>query len=386
MGVVRSGAQHDHHEGRTPVQLQTETITDRTAWNTALAALPCAHVLQTWEWGAFKQRTTGWTPTRILFRHGGAPVAAASILARSVGPLRILYVSKGPALDYEDEALRTAVVAALEEYARRARAIFIKIDPDVVVGRGVPGADDDRPDPSGVAFTDQLRARGWRFSDEQIQFRNTVYIDLARDEDDLLAAMKQKTRYNVRLSARKGVTVREAEPDNDIETLFRLYEATGARDEFITRPLDYYRDAWGAFMKAGLARALIAEYAGQPLAHVILFHFGRKTWYFYGASSNAHRNLMAPYLLQWEAMRRAKAQGCPVYDLWGAPDVFDERDRMWGVWRFKSGLGGEVVRHMGAWDYPASRSLYNLYTRVMPRVIAWMKRRRRSDGREHDTA
>ena len=359
------------------MQLQVELAAEAKLWNATLAALPYAHVLQTWEWGDFKARTTGWTPTRLLFRREGAVVAAASVLARSLGPLRIMYVPKGPALDYADADLRRTVIAQLEAFARRRRAIFIKIDPDVIVAVGEPGAEDDRPDPLGCAFTGELAARSWRDSESQIQFRNTVYIDLTQDEDALLGAMKQKTRYNIRLSARKGVNVRAADPDADLATLFRLYEATGARDGFVTRPLDYYRDEWRTFLRAGLAHALLAEYEGAPLAHVILFHFGRKAWYFYGASSDAHRNLMAPYLLQWEAMRWAKARGYPIYDLWGAPDVFDARDRMWGVYRFKAGLGGRVVRHMGAWDFPTNRALYVAYTRVMPRLLDAMKRRAR---------
>ncbi len=368
--------------GSTLVQLQVETISNSTEWNAALASLPYAHVLQTWEWGDFKRRTTGWKPTRLALRHEGAIVAAASVLTRSAGPLRLMYVPKGPALDYTNSDLRRAVIAELETFARRGRAIFVKIDPDVIVGRGEPGSADDRPDSPGCAFTEEIAARGWRFSEEQIQFRNTVCIDLTQDEDALLAQMKQKTRYNVRLSARKGVIVRDGDPEIDLPLLYRLYEATGARDGFITRPLDYYRDEWGALMRAGLAHALIAQYQGEPLAHVILFHFGPKAWYFYGASSDAHRELMAPHLLQWEAMRWAKAQGYRTYDLWGAPDVFNARDRMWGVYRFKAGLGGQVVRHMGAWDYPTNRALYYAYTRAMPRVLDAMKRRagRRREG------
>ncbi|MCZ7543733.1 MAG: peptidoglycan bridge formation glycyltransferase FemA/FemB family protein [Anaerolineae bacterium] len=356
------------------MHLDVAHITDPAAWNATVAALPYAHILQTWEWGDFKRRTTGWTPTRLAFRCEGAVVAAASVLTRSHGPARIMYAPKGPALDYANPELRRAVVAALEAFARQRRAIFIKIDPDVIVATGEPGSADDAPDPLGGAFTAEIAARGWRFSDEQIQFRNTVCIDLTQDEDAILGGMKQKTRYNVRLSARKGVAVRDAAAA-DLETLHRLYEATGARDGFITRPLAYYRDEWGTLLRAGLAHALIAEYDGAPLAHVILFHFGPKAWYFYGASSDAHRNLMAPHLLQWEAMRWAKAQGYRTYDLWGAPDVFDARDRMWGVYRFKAGLGGQVVRHMGAWDCPTNRALYFAYTRVMPRVLEAMKRR-----------
>src|SRR5690606_734461 len=120
-------------------------------------------------------------------------------------PFCILYVPKGPALDYKDGALRRVVLAELENIARRERAIFIKIDPEVVKSWGDEG---ERPSPLGTKFTQELKDRGWRFSNEQIQFRNTVELDLTQSEENLLAAMKSKTRYNIRLAERKGIVIR----------------------------------------------------------------------------------------------------------------------------------------------------------------------------------
>ena len=128
-------------------------------------------------------------------------------------------------------------------------------------------------------------------------------------------------------------------------------------------------------MEAGLAQPLIAEHDGKPIAHVILFHFGRKCWYFYGASANEHRDKMPNYLLQWEAMRWAKARGYSLYDMWGAPDEFNEGDGMWGVYQFKRGFHGTVVRHVGAWDYAPNAFMYRAYTQFLPRVLNLMRRR-----------
>jgi len=166
---------------------------------------------------------------------------------------------------------------------------------------------------------------------------------------------------------------------NDLNILYDLYTTTGERDDFITRPLDYYRQAWSTFIEAGLAHPLIAEFEGKPIAHVILFHFGQKCWYFYGASSNEERNRMPNYLLQWEAMKWAKAQGYTVYDMWGAPNEFNETDSMWGVYEFKRGFRGTVTRHIGAWDYAPYPPLYWGYTQIMPRVINFMRSRAKSD-------
>ena len=187
-------------------------------------------------------------------------------------------------------------------------------------------------------------------------------------EDDLLARMKQKTRYNVRLAERKGVTIR-AGTETDLDTLYRMYAETSVRDGFVIRDQKYYLDLWRTFLRAEILEPLIAEVENDPIAAVMIFRFAGTAYYLNGMSRDAHREKMPNYLLQWEAARRAKAAGCMVYDLWGAPNVFDESDSMWGVFRFKEGLGGEVVRHIGAWDLPVQPLMYKLYTQFLPRLL-----------------
>ena len=359
--------------------MQTVRIDDARAWDNALLALPNPHILQSWAWGEFKIRH-GWRATRLLFKEGGETVAAASVLRRKLPglPVSILYVPKGPALDWHRAGMAEQVVQELASLARRERALFIKIDPDIHYSADVP---DFSPRPAQATGTgEMLRSQGWRASAEQIQFRNTLLIDLERSEDELLAGMKQKTRYNVRLAARRGVSVRSigagsslAERDAALSLFYQLYAETGRRDGFIIRPPEYYRDAWGSFVEGGFAQLFLAEFEGEALAGLMLFVFGPTAWYMYGASSNRERKRMPNYLLQWEAIRWAREQGCTLYDLWGAPDDLDESDPMWGVVRFKLGLGGELARGLGAWDFPVSRVGYWLYTTVMPRYLAWRR-------------
>lgn len=301
----------------------------------------------------------------------------ASAGVRRIGPLCVIYISRGPALRYEDTGLSEAVLAQLEERARQMRAVWLKIDPDVVVATGVPGEDDDEPCPPGAAFQELLRRRGWRFSRDQVQFRNTITLDLTASEDDLLMGMSQNTRRKVRQAYKKDVQIRPAGLD-DLPVLYELYRETGERDGFLTRPFAYYRDAWQTMMQAGHAQAFLAYYQDCPIAHVILYVFGRKCWYFYGASTDEERSRMPNYALQWEAIKWAKAHGCEVYDFWGAPDVFDETDRMWGVYRFKRGFRGAVTRTIGAWDYAPNRLLYRAAVDLLPwlrqgwrRVRSW---------------
>ncbi len=359
----------------TPLRvIQPDTPAD---WNRALGQLPTPHVLQTWQWGAFKGRY-GWRPARYLYMTDGRPQAAASLLTRRLAsqlpaplqaPLQahwdagVMYVPKGPALDYGDAERLAHVLGHLEDLARRERALFVKIDPDVSL-----------ESPVGAAVAQTLRRRGWRPSREQIQFRNTMVIDLDRSLDDVLAAMKSKWRYNVRLAVRKGVVVR-CGTAADLPALYEMYVETSVRGGFVIRPQDYYLDAWTTFLEAGLAQALIAEVNGEAVAMVIIYRFGEQAWYMYGASRDAHREKMPNHLLQWEAMRWAQDQGCTVYDMWGAPDVLDESDPLWGVYRFKKGFGGDFVRHIGAWDFPTSRVGYWLYANVIPQLLALMRRR-----------
>lgn len=344
-------------------------------WNQLIRSLPAAHVLQSAEWGDFKQRSTGWLPESLTFTGHKNIRGAALTLTRRVGPFAVMYVPKGPMLDYSDPAMLTVVLGTLERIARERRVIWLKIDPDVTLGEGIPGTDTDRPNPAGEQTVNILRNRGWVFSASQVQYRNTLLINLNQAEDEILKNMSQSTRYKVRYGPKHGVMAR-AGTQADLPLLYKLYAETGQRDGFLTRPYSYYEDEWGVLMKAGIAHPIIAEYEGQALAHVILFKFGGKCWYFYGASSNEHRNLMPTYLLQWEAMRWAKQQGCAWYDFWGAPDEFLESDPMWGVFRWKEGFGGTVTRTIGAWDYRPFPLLDTLYSRAMPAILGTLKRLR----------
>jgi lipid II:glycine glycyltransferase (peptidoglycan interpeptide bridge formation enzyme) len=342
--------------------------------------LPGSHLLQTHEWGAVKI-DNGWLPTPwAWWNEQGQVVAAALILRRRLFTTSwlknpsVMYLPKGPLLDWGDVPLRRQVLADLADIGQRNGAIFIKLDPDVGIGIGIPGEAGARECELGESVLQDLLTYGWHLSDEQVQFRNTVLIDLTPDLDQLLANMKQKTRYNIRLAERKGVIVRVGDA-SDFELLYRLYVETSIRDDFVIRDWRYYQKLWSTMLDAGLAEPLIAEVQGHPVAGVVIFRFAGRAWYMQGMSGLEHREKMPNYLLQWEAIRRAKLAGCQTYDLWGAPDEFIEGDPLWGVYRFKEGLGGQVVRGLGAWDLPVRPMVYRMYTEILPRLLERMRRR-----------
>lgn len=375
-------------------------------WDSLIARLPHPHLLQTWEWARVKE-AYGWQSSAYIWKasapapHADLPparadsnvVAAAMVLKRKLirgglaAHLSILYAPKGPLLDWADSTLRHQVLNDLQRLAQREGAVFLKVDPDVELGRGY--LQDHAALESDLAreVTSDLSGRRWLFSRDQIQFRNTVLIDLSMPAAELLSRMKQKTRYNIRLAERKGVVVRAGTPA-DLPMLYRMYAQTSNRDGFVIRNERYYRTVWQIFMQDRAnddqpsAEPLIAEVDGQPVAALFIFYFARRAYYLYGMSSELHRDRMPNHLLQWTAMQRAIARGCTVYDLWGAPDEMREDDPMWGVFRFKEGLGGELVRTLGAWDYPAARFWYPVYTRLVPRLLDIMRARGRQQTRQ----
>ena len=390
-------------------------------WDSLISKLPNPHFLQTYEWGQVKAKY-GWEPIYLVWDKEGKmkeerdvsnlsslvfpPSAAALLLKRQVissgfaARLSVLYSPKGPLLDWTNESLRTRVLDGLQSFAKKQGAIFLKVDPDVALGTGVPGGEDDVLDNGGQAVMSELKRKGWEYSSDQIQFKNTVLIDLHPTEEELLARMKQKTRYNIRLAEKKGVSLRVGTLD-DLAMLYKMYAETSVRDGFVIRDEGYYKTVWQTFMGLNVGKLessqvetfqpsnlptcepIIAEVDGEPVAAIFVFYFAGRAYYVYGMSRSTHREKMPTYLLQWEAMKRAKAKGCTVYDLWGAPEVFDESDSLWGVYRFKEGLGGKVLRTLGAWDFAPSPLWYKMYSEIIPRVLDVMRAHGRSKTKQN---
>lgn len=320
-------------------------------WNRFVTAHPAGNLLQTSQWGSLKQGF-GWEWDLVTLDDGDMPVAGAMVLYRALplGLGTIAYVPRGPIVNWEDTGQVKALFARLHKAVRQRRAWACWLEPEVI---------DNGP------ATTHLPGFGYAPSPRTIQPRSTIVVDLSLSEDAILAAMKSKTRYNIRLAERKGVTVREGGL-SDIDAFYALMQETGERDAFGIHTLEYYQHAMTLFAPKGQVALLLAELGGEPLAGLMVFVVGTKSWYICGASSDRHRNLMPAYAVQWAAMRWAKARGCTTYDLWGIPDETEETletqfsdrsDGLWGVYRFKRGFGGQIVRYAGLWE----RSLSPLY-------------------------
>lgn len=328
-------------------------------WDDFVAAHPRGHILQTAAWGELKA-AFGWQAERVALVEDGVPRAGALILYRSLpaGLGALAYVPRGPLVNWERPEEVAELLAALARRARARRAVALILEPDL---------------PDEPRWRDRLAALGLRPSPlGSIQPRRTLVVDISRSEEEILAGMKPKTRYNIRLAERKGVAVWEG-TEADLPAFHRLMAQTAVRDRFGVHSPAYYERAYHLFVPTGRARLLMAGVEGEPVAALMVFALGRRAWYFYGASGDAHREKMPTYRLQWEAIRWARSLGCTEYDLWGVPDEEEERleaeftqrqDGLWGVYRFKRGFGGRLVRTVGAWERPLRPALYPLYAWV----------------------
>jgi len=326
------------------------------------------HFLQHPLWGTFKE-AFHWQAVRVAVGDGKTFQAGAQVLFRRlVGGWTLAYVPRGPIWRQHDPESIRMLVGALDQVARERHAIFLKVEPDW----------EDTPDARAL-----LRRTGFRPSFQTVQPRSTVQVDLTPEPEEILARMKSKWRYNIRLARRKGVVVQPAD-EKSLDIFLRLMEETARRDGFALHTSEYYRRAWRLFVPEGLGTLLMAWYEALPLAGIFVTTWGQTAIYMYGASSNRERQRMPNHLLQWEGMLWARGQGAVVYDMWGIPDeggahpeawahrTPERTDGLWGVFRFKQGFGGRILRTVGAWDRVYREGLYRVYR------WAWQLRSRRA--------
>ena len=304
------------------------------------------HILQTDAWGERKS-AFGWYAVRAE----AGPLNVQILFRKLPLGLTIAYIPKPPVSLFRKNV---KLGEEVDRVCKKNKAIFLKVEPD-----------------EWEVNAQQYALDGWRMGDS-IQPPRTIVIDLRGTEDEILGRMKQKTRYNIRLSGRKGVSVRAWD---DVDAFYEMIQTTGGRDGFGVHSQEYYQRAYELFVPSESAELLVAEYEGKPLAAVMVFISGNRAWYMYGASNNEERNKMPTYLIQWEAMRWAKERGAELYDLYGVPDHDEEHlekhftgtqrnEGLWGVYRFKRGFGGEVKRAAQALDRVYKPLLYALYRTV----------------------
>jgi len=341
-------------------------ITDRHQWNDFVAASACCNITQSYEWGGLAPHLGAEAMRAGVIDDEGCLRAAMLILITRAPVLRrvYFYAPRGPVIDDPASPALSVLLDFVQVEARKRGAFMLKVEPSI------PDGDE--------AWLAALHAQSFRSNPYATHVRHEWVLDLRPDEKDILAGMKEKWRYNVRLAARKGVTIRKGSGQADLDTFYHIYETTSERDSFFIHDKRHYEDVmrlYGAGDEDGRAALLLAEHEGQAIAGIIVLRLGRWSWYMYGASSNEQRNLMPNHLLQWTGMQWAKSHGCWYYNFRGIPDVLEEGQELWGVYVFKRGFGGYPLRFLETHDLVYSPLVYTAYLRLLE-----VKRRR--DERE----
>ncbi len=316
------------------------------------------HIFQSHEWGEIKRRLLKWKPVRlVLEKDGGEACGAGQFLVRRTTPLvpgALMFCPKGPWLPWDDEEAVRAFFGGLRAVAERKGAHTVKIEPEVTEDR--------------ARVKEVLSEIGFHKFRWDLHGKTTMVVDLEPSEEELLARMKGKTRYNIRLAARKGVAVVEDNSPQGLDAFWSMFEETSERNGFWHRPRGYFFAVWRALYEAGRMHLFFAEHEGERLAGMLVHTFGRKYYYIAGASIDEKRNLMPTYLLQWEVMKWAKERGMTYYDMMGipSPDELNEDHPWYGVYKFKSGFGGEIPTYLGCLDLPVKPTRAKMWNRMEP--------------------
>jgi lipid II:glycine glycyltransferase (peptidoglycan interpeptide bridge formation enzyme) len=338
--------------------------TRRDEWNALVKGEPSFSMLQSWEWGLFKEQL-GWKVFRLAVEDGISIISGAQLLIKSLPlGLSLAYVPRGPLGSWCEPGTADLLFSELCHIARLHGAVFLKIEPPVA------------KDASTGAL---LEGCGFRHSHATNQPQATILLDLSQELPAILGQMRKKTRQYIHCGERESITVRQGTYE-DLPAFQKLMRLTGKREGFAARSLNYYRSEWEAFADEGHGALFLAYYQEQLIAARAVYFFGSYAAEFHAGSLTIH-GLHPNYLLVWKAIQWARLKGCISYDLWGIPDeVVEAGDEtepaahsggLWGVYQFKRGFSRNVVTYIGAYDYVFSARLYPLLNALLSAGKWW---------------
>lgn len=325
------------------MDLRQITIAQKKQYNKTVT-----HVIQSWEWGEFRQGLGLPLKRYGLFKKGKLSKAFQLTFHKIPFTNRYVgYLPKGPLPDKE-------LSQALAQIGKEENCAFIKVEPDVLASSPIYSVHPSfLPSPKPL-FT-----------------KYNFLLDLTPNEDELLKNMHPKTRYNIKVAQNKGVKVKEGSDKKALETYLKLYFQTTGRQNYHGHNEYYHRMVWMTLHEASLARFLIAYYTPPratrpvPLTAWMLLNFGNTLYYPYGGSSTEYKEVMSNNLVAWEAIKLGKKLGLKKFDMWGAlgPDA-NPNDPWQGFHRFKKGYGGKLVEYLGTFDLVFNDPLYWLFTSI----------------------
>jgi lipid II:glycine glycyltransferase (peptidoglycan interpeptide bridge formation enzyme) len=302
-----------------------------------------AHIVQSPEWGKFKTKmgTESIRVGNIQYTKHKIPLSSQNYAySPKIDPTKI---------DWEE----------LSKSLKKNDCVAINFDvPDVTV------------DSKDAEKTTKLLEEKCKKSPRDTFAKSNVLLDITPDEEELLANMHKKHRYNIRLAEKKGVVVRKAETKEDFSIFYALLHETAQRQKYYIHSKNYYQNVWEVLGKENMCHILIAEHEGTPLVSWMLFTYGNTLYYPYGGSSNEKKHLQGSNLMGWEAIRLGKEFNCTSFDMWGAADdPKNTKDPWYGFTNFKLKYGGRHVKYISSYDYVVNDAMYTMFN--MANEMRW---------------
>ena len=307
------------------------------------------HPLQSWEWGEFRKET-GLEIERVGFFQSGQLKSAFQVTFHKIPIIggTVGYLPKGYAPDENQ-------LSSLKQLGKKHKAVFIKLEPNVA-----SKPDDKSPQ---VGKLEKFLIENGVVPGRPLFTKFTFQLDLTPSENQLFDNLQSKTRYNINLAHRKGVTIYEDSSQKGLEVYLSILQETTHRQEFYAHSPQYFRKMWDQFKLSKTMRIFHAVYQNQVLASWIIFIFEKTIYYPYGASRSIHRNVMASNLMMWEMIKFGKKENCTTFDMWGSLGPNPNPKNPWfGFHRFKKGYGGELVEFLGTYDYILNGPKYKIFT------------------------
>lgn len=337
---------------------------------------PKTSFLQSPEWAETK---SFWINEFIVIRDKDNKIKGTiSVLIRKT-PLfghTIMYAGRGFVCDIDDKDTLEKMTNNLKQLAKKYKAFIFRMDPDIPA--------DNKDFLKLITSLGYKEKKNIKSVEDVIQPKYVMRLNLKdHTEDSLIQTFHSKTRYNIRLSIKKGVTVREGKTDEDFEIFHKIMKETGSRDDFYIRTSEYFKTICDC-LGPNHAKILIAEHEGTPIAVGMPILYGDKVWYLYGGSSNQYRNLMATYLIQWEMMKWGLENKCNIYDFRGITGYWDENSPQYGVYKFKKGFNGyevEFVNELYIVFNPFINTIWNISEKLY-RTLFNIKERIKNIGKK----
>lgn len=306
------------------------------------------HYMQAPQWAKVK---SNWKNEVIIAEDDlGNIKGIMSILIRKIPFFKytMMYSPRGPVCDIDDKETFKALLDHAKLLAKTYKSYVIKLDPDIEIENKEFGQ---------IVKEIGFKIKGISKNFEGIQPRFVFRLNIKdKTEEELLQSFHQKTRYNINLASRKGVTVKIGSRE-DIPEFHKIMMDTGIRDKFVVRSAEYFEKMYDNMAPEHL-RLYTAYYEGKMVSGTVAILYGNKVWYLYGASSNESRNVMPNYLLQWEMIKWAKESGCDIFDFRGISGDLTESNPLYGLYKFKKGFNGNLTEFVGELDFVFNPFIY----------------------------